>query len=463
MKKILALAVALLLAVTCFAACTPAATTSAAATSAAATKAAATTAAATQAAATTAAATQAAATSASTTTAATTASNTVHEIYKLMPQLSLAGIVDPNQQDRASLDKAWPKTPKDSKKIVIGWSEINQSSDWFVTVKTSAEAEAKKYGYTLDFLVANDDTQKQSEAIDTFITKGVDIIVVDPVNSSAPVEDINRAVKAGIPVLCTGAFPEDCAALTTLCSNTFMNGFETGKYAASKFTADEEINATMLVGVMGSSCTESRLCGAVAGILSARMEAKGKAYSCDEDAWLAGYNMFKEIKSAGKSSNADAGFTVSGYGTGSWTVEGGLAAAEDLCTANANMNLMIAENDFMAAGGIKALKSAGMEKVKVMAVADGTTAGLELIKQGSLLCTGLNSGEEQGKWAIDFINAIFEGGKDPSDLPLGSYFTAGVISSENVDQYYDANSLFYKAKDFTFPQTIPEIKAASGK
>lgn len=393
---------------------------------------------------------------------ASAAQGEVHEIYQLMPKLSLAGIVNPYVKDRADIDKAWPKTPANGDKVKIGWSEINQSSDWFIAVKNSAEAKAKEYGYELEMLIAEDDPQTQSQHIDTFITQGVDVIVVDPVNSSAPVADINRAVEAGIPVVCVGAVPEDCAAITTLCSNTFMNGYLTGQYMAEQFQADEPINATMLVGVMGSSCTESRLCGAVSGILKQRMEAKGTPYASDEDAWLAGYNLFEEIKSNGKGASTEADFTVAGYGTGSWTIEGGLDAAEDLCTANANMNLMIAENDFMAAGGIKALTSAGMkDQVKVGAVADGTREGLELIKNGDMLCTGFNSGIEQGEWAIDFIHAIFAEGKDCNDLPLDSLFTPGVINKDNVDSMYDANLGFYKTQDFQFPKTIEEVKSSA--
>ncbi len=388
------------------------------------------------------------------------AAGEVHEIYQLMPKLSLAGIVNPYVEDRADLDKAWPKEPAAEGTLKIGWTEINQSSDWFIAVKNSAEEKAKEYGYELEFLIAEDDPQTQSQHIDTFITQGVDIIVVDPVNSSAPVADINRAVEAGIPVLCVGAVPENCAALTTLCSNTFMNGYLTGQYMAEQFAADEGISATMIVGVMGSSCTESRLCGAVSGILKQRMEAKGTPYASDEDAWLAGYNLFEEIKSNGKGGSDEAGFQVTGYGTGDWTIEGGLAAAEDLCTANAGMNLMISENDFMAAGALKALTSANMkDQVKIGSVADGTREGLDLIKSGDLLCTGLNSGIEQGEWAIDFIHAIFEEGKDCSDLPLESLFTPGVISKENVDEMYDESIGFYKTQEFQFPQSIPELKA----
>ena len=124
------------------------------------------------------------------------------------------------------------------------------------------------------------------------------------------------------------------------------------------------------------------------------------------------------------------------------------------------MNLMISENDFMAAGALKALTSANMkDQVKIGSVADGTREGLDLIKSGDLLCTGLNSGIEQGEWAIDFIHAIFEEGKDCSDLPLEFLFTPGVISKENVDEMYDESIGFYKTQEFQFPQSIPELKA----
>ena len=383
----------------------------------------------------------------------------VHEIYKLMPDIALSGIVSPTMEDRAQIDKAWPKTPKNPDKISIGWSEINLSNDFFVALMESAEKAAKEYGYEISFLIANDDTQAQGQHVDTFITQDVDIIVVDPINASAPVQDINRAVEAGIPVICVGTVPEECNILTTFCTNPFIDGFESGKYAVKTFGADTEIMATVIIGVMGSSTSESRICGQIAGILSARMEALGTPYTCDEDAWLAGYHMFQELKASGKAASEETDFTILGMGSGDWTVEGGLKAAEDLATANANMNLILCENDFMAVGARKALKSAGInENVEIICAADGTAEGLEMIKSGEILCTGLGSPVEEAQFTIDFIHDRFEEGKDPSNLPMTSAFNVGIITSENVDEYYEEGNKFYKNSEFVFPTSIDEIK-----
>ncbi len=383
-----------------------------------------------------------------------------HKIYTLMPHIALSGIVDPDAPDRKDIDKAWPKKPADPKKIRIGWTEINQVSDWFIGVRISAESEAKKFGYDLSFLIADDDANTQSQHIDTFITQNVDVIVVDPVNASAPVRDIERAVAAGIPVICSSAVPEDSPILTTLTANPFMNGFEAGKYIASKFKPGEPITATMIAGVMGSSSTESRLAGVMAGLYYARRAENGKPYAMIEDAWLDGFNFFDTIKRAGRGEDQSINFVLRGYGIGKWSVEGGLSAGEDLATANPDMNLLIAENDFMAAGAVKALDNAGMlDKVIVAAAADGTVEGMELIKNGEMICTGFNSGYEQGAFVIDFIKAIFEEGRDPNNLPLGSYFQAGIITPENVDQYYVAGEKFFKSSGFVYPKSIDEIKA----
>lgn len=391
---------------------------------------------------------------------AASAETEVHEVYNLLPDIALTGLTSPNIEDRTDVEKAWPKTPADDSTLSIGWTEINQSSDFFVALKETAEAKAEEYGWNLSFLIADDDPQKQSQHIDTFISQQVDIIVVDPVNSSAPVQDIERAIDAGIPVLCVGTEPESCGALTTFCTNPFMDGFYAGEYASQSYEADEDVVAAVIIGVMGSSTSESRVCGEIAGMLYGRMEAKGTPYECEEDAYLDGYNLFQEMKQSGTGENTDAGFKIVGYGIGDWTVEGGLDAAEDLITANPDMNCMICENDFMAAGAIKALKSRNiMEQVKVYAAADGTSDGMDLIKSGELLCTGLGSPIEEATYAMDFINAIFYEDADCNNLPMSTAFNIGIITKENVDEYYDEGSKFYKTSDFVFPKSIDEISA----
>lgn len=386
----------------------------------------------------------------------------IHEVYTMTSELCFAGLINPYMKDRADVEKAWPKERASEDTVSIGMSAQSLASDFFVTLNSTIEEACEKYGYKLTLLNADGDTQKQSEHIDTFISTGVDLILIDPIDSTTPVNDINRAIEAGIPVIAIGTQPEDCGILTTICSDCFMNGFEAGKYAITcgAMAAEDPILATVIIGVMGSSTSESRVCGMIAGLLYSRMEQAGTPYECVEDAYLAGYDMFQTLKTTGKAENADTNFSILGMGIGEWTVEGGLAAAEDLCTASPDMNLIICENDFMAAGARKALASAGInDNVEIICASDGTVEGLEMIMNGDILCTGLGSPVEEGVFTVELIHAIFEEGADPSNLPGISPFNIGIINKENVEEYYEEGNSYYKVSEFTFPDTIPEIKA----
>jgi ribose transport system substrate-binding protein len=395
------------------------------------------------------------------------ADNSAEELYKLLPKVSLTGITDPNMAERKDINKAWPKTPKDPKKLSIGWTDISLANPWFVEVKNSAEITAKKYGYDLSYLLADGDLQKQSQQIEGFITKGVDIIVVDPCDIKGVVNDIKRAVDAGIPVFCIGSAPDASApVLTTICDNAYLVGFGAGKYAGTTFKADEEINMAVVPGQLGNTTAESRINGMIGGIIASRQKALN-VYKSDENAILTGYNFFEEAKKNGKASLADLKINILAIGEGKWSEEGGLAAAEPIITANGSkLNFMCGDNEFQCFGILKAIENAGLKgKIKVGAPSDGFNDALKMIKSGDLLVSGSWNGYQQGEHAIEFIKAIFFDGKDPSNLPLGSFFSPLTFTKDNVDQYInpDPNGKFFKSPPFEFPKSIPEIKAALGK
>jgi ribose transport system substrate-binding protein len=130
------------------------------------------------------------------------------ELYSLLPKIALVGVRDDSAlESRADIDKAWPKTPRNEGTLFIGWSEIAMANPWFVAVRDSAIATAEEKGYEINFLVAEGDNLRQSDHIDTFITQGVDVIVIDPVDTTSVILDIQRAVDAGIPVVTVGAAP----------------------------------------------------------------------------------------------------------------------------------------------------------------------------------------------------------------------------------------------------------------
>jgi ribose transport system substrate-binding protein len=392
-------------------------------------------------------------------------SDDLHPIYKDLPKNALTGVLDPNMPDRADIEKAWPKTPKDPNKITIGWTDITLGNPFFVAVKDGAEQVAEKYGFDLTFLSADSDVSKQSAQIESFVTKGVDVIVVDPTDVLGPVNDINRAVEAGIPVIAIGTVPDASAQiLTTISFNPYEVGYQAGEYIGDQYSADEVINSAVIIGVMGNSTSESRVCGMLGGVIASRMKAMG-TFTVDEDAMLRGYEMFDEIKKSGKASAEDINFNVLAYGEGQWTQEGGLSVAEDILTAvGEKINLILPDNDHMSAGALKAIEAAGKKgQIKVGTCSDGATFALEMVKNGDLICNGSWSGAQVGAHTVEFIKAIFQDGKDPSNLPLGAFFPSITFTKDNVDEYIVPGSDFYAVPEFVFPKSIPELKSEMGK
>ena len=386
-----------------------------------------------------------------------------HEIYTLMPNTALSGVIDPDMPSRADINKALPLDLGDDGKLTIGWSEMTLGNPWFVAVVDGAKATAEKYGYDLKVQVNDFDVAKQSAQVDDFITLGVDVIVIDPVDVLGAVADVERAVAAGIPVVAIGTAPDAAAPIvTTVTANPYGNGFEAGLYIVKNWSADTPINAAMIMGLMGNSTSESRLNGMISGIVAGRSEQLGLGLS-KEDAMLKGFSLFQEVKSNGSFSWEEGKFNVLAWGAGGWTEEGGLTAAEDILTAQGdNLNLILAENDFMGIGALNALDNIGRKgQIPVACAADGFAVSLGLIKAGEMMSTGPNSGTAVGIGAIELINQLVEGKLDGSNLPLASYYPSDVITKENVDSYIDsdaANPFFrYEIPPF---RSIDEIKAS---
>lgn len=386
-----------------------------------------------------------------------------HEIYKLMPNTALSGVIDPNMEDRTSVKKAWPKTPANPKSIQVGWSEITLGNPWFVELINGAKRTATKYNINLDVQVADGDLQRQCAHIDTFITKKVDLMVVDPTDVLGSAACINRAVDAGIPVVALGTVPDKSARIiTTVLANPYGNGFEAGRYVARTAGKDAAITSALILGTVGNSTSESRVNGMVSGVVFERAQQLGMKMS-REDAMLKGFQLFQQIKQSGKFDYPEAKFKAVAMGVGKWTEEGGLAAAEDILTAHGNsINTILSENDFMGLGALRAVKNAGKQgQIRIANAADGFKVALNRVKSGELLVTGPCSGEETGVGVVELINQMFAGKVDANNLPLGSYFRADIITKDNVDKWFDTanpKNQFYK---YTIPpfKTVTQIRS----
>ena len=86
------------------------------------------------------------------------------------------------------------------------------------------------------------------------------------------------------------------------------------------------------------------------------------------------------------------------------------------------------------------------KNVYVAASADGQKEALALIKEGGCdgkyISTGLNSPSLAAEQALQIAVDIATGAKKPADYPPESFTKAVGIGCENIDEYYDPNSVF---------------------
>ncbi len=385
------------------------------------------------------------------------------ELYSLLPKIALVGVRDDSSlESRADIDKAWPKKLATPNTLVIGWSEVAMANPWFVAVKDSAIATAEAKGYTINFLVAEGDAVSQSQHIDTFITQGVDVIVIDPVDTTAVILDIKRAVDAGIPVVCVGAAPSgEAPILTTISDNAYQVGYGAGEYAGGTFDKDEPISIGAIPGALGNTTAESRTHGMVGGVIAARQKAQGK-FICKEDAILKGFKLWEDAKKNGSAKNEELNVAILNIFEGGWSQEGGLAAAEPMLAAvGSKLNLMIADNEFMCFGILKAVEAAGLtDQIKVGAPSDGFNDALRMIDDGTLLVSGSRNGDQQGAHAIEFRKRFSLKEKIPATYRLAHFSAVNVYKGKCSSVYKpDPNANFFAVPEFVFPASIDELKA----
>jgi len=382
--------------------------------------------------------------------------------------LSLSGILPLKLNSREHIYKAVPVEQKSN--VTIGWAAASLGSTYFVNMLGSAQELADKYGYKILYENANFNVQTQSTHVETFVTKGVDVIVLNAVHINSSLQDINRAVEAGIPVIVTGpsSTPEDFPVVTTIFTGAYDPGFKVGEYTAEKmYKKGEVLNVGMALSQVGMAATaESRPCAFIGGYLHKSAELAGNPYPSKYDAMLDGYYAWIELRDKGKVDLSEKGLNLVGYGNGgSPDPQGGQKASSDLLTAHPDMDLLFVETDPMLPGVEAEIKSHNMvpgKDIKLVCAADGLKAAMDAIKDGRLIATGYNSPLLPGRAIIELIHDMFEEGRDVNNLVANALLPSPIITAENVDEFYDPNLEVAKPIPFEVP-TVDEYNAANAQ
>lgn len=321
--------------------------------------------------------------------------------------------------------------------FVVGYANKTLNNPYFVALDAKLKEEVEARGWEYKTLDADLNIDKEYENVETYITQGVDLIVMNPCDSQASLQAIANADAAGIPVIAVDNAPDESAKdITIVCSDNLRNGRAVGLYTAEQFEGEPMVSV-LLSGDKGSDVSRERRTGMFCGIIEQRT-------GCTEDeAWEEAKAFEQELMDNGKAYHEGADFAVNGQGWGNWTADEGLPAMEDLLTANKDINLVLGENDNMLLGAMTALNNAGMTDVKIAAAADGQKEAIKLIADGTnYIASGDNNPATVAKMAIQIAEEVLVDGKTADDYERITRTPALCYTVENAAEYYDPDAAF---------------------
>ena len=395
--------------------------------------------------------------------------SSLDKLLSMEDKLPLGGLQPAHLESRADINKALPMTKTNADDITIGWASASQGSSFFTEMIRSAQEECDKFGYQLNYQVANFDVNAQMTQIDTFLTQQVDFLVVNAVDIDATVSYYQKAVDQGIPVIVVGPTggQQDYPIVTTVLSGSFESGYVVGQYVAEKLYDEyngKELKVGFVISRAGDADSNSRPCGFVSGYLQKQAELNGKPYASKWDATIEGYTAWVKCRDSG-SSKIDGILDLVGCNSAGGTdANSGQVAAGDLLTAHPDMDIIMSDTDSLSPGVLQEMTQHGMtpgEDMLVICGADAAKYTLDNIMDGKIFACGTNAPYYTGAGVVDIIHAILDGA-DYNDLPINSYTPTYCVNVDNISEYYDPSLEFAPMLDWEI-QTTDEYNAAAAK
>ncbi|WP_411677640.1 galactose ABC transporter substrate-binding protein [Caproicibacter sp.] len=298
---------------------------------------------------------------------------------------SSAAGTEPTSSETAAVD------PSD---VTIGVC-IYKFDDTFMTgVRDEMTKEAQKLGVTLNIVDSQSKQATQNEQVDTFLTKGVTALCVNPVDRTAAESLVKKAKDKNIPIIFLNREPEA----------DILKSYDKAWYVGAKAEQSGTMSGQLIVDY----------------------------FKKNKDADKNGDGKIQYVMLQGEPGHQDAvlrtQYSIQAITDGGFQTEKLAAdtAYWDKAKATDLMNTFITSkgidkieavlcnNDDMALGAIEALKAHGYNKgdkskyIPVVGV-DATAPALEAMKEGSMYGTVLNDAVNQGDASVNIAAAAAEG------------------------------------------------------
>ncbi len=301
---------------------------------------------------------------------------------------TFAGCASKGDKDDAG-DKGAEGTPQNFALFMT-----HMSNAFTIELSDAVKGQAEELGVNLTVNDAGQDVNKQISQIETAINQGVQGIIIEPVSVDGIMPAVEMAKEAGVTVVIVNQQIADPSAADCYVGVSNADG---GEMEMNKAAEDMNLkgNVAFLLGPMGSDAQIGR------------SEGYQRVLDANPD-------IVKVFESS-----AD------------WDTAKALTLVENWLQSGKEINAIVAHNDGMALGALKAVQDAGLQdKIKCYGL-DATPDALASVEAGELAATVSQSTSAQG---VEAMKACFDiaSGKTVEKEVLVDFT---LITKENVADY----------------------------
>lgn len=282
----------------------------------------------------------------------------------------------------------------DTGSFTIGFSNCSQDTPFFANMTPIIEDYAKEKGIEVIALNADNDTSKQNKDIQDLISRGIDILIINPVNEDGATAGIEACSKNNIPVVTVDKNVTKGNTVWVGRDNQVM-GRLVGERLIELLGGEDATGTVLEIqGTAGSTTMMNRRDGFHEALEKAPGLKIIQSSYCD-------YDRSKAIP-----------------------------ATQDLLQANKDVVAIFGHNDDMALGAAQVCKEQKLDNVLVCGV-DGLMEAVLKIETGEYHCTSSNDPVLLGQTAVDAAINLMDG------KTLDEFIDAGtiVIDQSNVEEY----------------------------
>lgn len=285
------------------------------------------------------------------------------------------------------------------RQITIGVSYQDLQNEFVVKIQHAIRAEAKKLNLKLIELDGQGKAEKQVNQVETFVSRGVNAIILNPEDEygSAPAVDI--AVRHKVPIVIVNAMVSNLnEANAYVGSPDSVAGVMEAKEIMKVLKGNG--NIVLLQGPYGHSAEVERTEG-IKAVIAKYPQAK-----------------------------------IIAEQTANWDRAQAMSVMENWLASGRTINAVIAENDEMALGAVGAIQGAGKESRIAVVGIDAISDGLKAVDEGKMVATVFQNADAQGTLAVELADELIKGQK----VKHLNYIPFEMVTKQNVQEFIEARN-----------------------